>query len=224
MGRGQFFVVEQAELMNPHAQNAMLKTLEEPYGRTMIVLLTDQPDCLLPTIRSRCQLIRFAAMDAAVVRRELEKRGIAKPQAADAAKFSQGSLGLALKWIEDGVINFARELAQRIDSLLNGRAPADLPQFFKAAADAYAEKQLLRDELGSKDQATKEAYALYLSLAANRVRERLGESNDADELDRAANAIEVIARAEANLDANVNVALTFQQLAVALEREFAPAH
>src|SRR4051812_25506752 len=55
MGRGKVFVIEQAELMNPQAQNAMLKTLEEPFGRTLIILLTDQPDCLLPTIRSRTQ-------------------------------------------------------------------------------------------------------------------------------------------------------------------------
>ena len=63
MGRGKVFVVEQAELMKPAAQNALLKTLEEPAGRTLIILLTDQPDALLPTIRSRCQSVRFAPLD-----------------------------------------------------------------------------------------------------------------------------------------------------------------
>src|SRR5687768_9168926 len=42
MGRGKVFVVEQAEAMNAQAQNALLKTLEEPLGRTLIILLTDQ--------------------------------------------------------------------------------------------------------------------------------------------------------------------------------------
>ena len=60
MGRGKVFVIEQAELMNPQAQNALLKTLEEPAGRTLIVLLTDQPGSLLQTIRSRCQLVSFS--------------------------------------------------------------------------------------------------------------------------------------------------------------------
>src|SRR5262249_46828703 len=50
---GKVFVIEQAELMNPQAQNAMLKTLEEPAGRTLIILLTDQPGALLATVRSR---------------------------------------------------------------------------------------------------------------------------------------------------------------------------
>src|SRR3954447_18317132 len=62
MGRGKVFVIEQAELMNAQAQNALLKTLEEPAGRTVIVLLTDQPGALLPTIRSRCQVVRFAGL------------------------------------------------------------------------------------------------------------------------------------------------------------------
>lgn len=43
MGRGKVFIVEEADLMNANAQNAILKTLEEPAGRTLIVLLTDQP-------------------------------------------------------------------------------------------------------------------------------------------------------------------------------------
>src|SRR5215208_1978559 len=78
MGRGKVFVVEEAELMNATAQNALLKTLEEPYGRALIVLLTDQPGALLPTIRSRCQTVRFGALDEQAVVRELVKRGIDK--------------------------------------------------------------------------------------------------------------------------------------------------
>src|SRR6476620_9756347 len=63
VGVGKVFVVEEAETMNPQAQNAMLKTLEEPAGRTLIILLTDQPGLILQTVRSRSQTIRFAALD-----------------------------------------------------------------------------------------------------------------------------------------------------------------
>src|SRR4051794_29633523 len=110
MGRGKVFMIEQAELMNPQAQNAMLKTLEEPAGRTLIVLLTDQPGVLLATIRSRTQLVRFAPLPQEVVVRELGKRGIAAADAKKAAALADGSLGLALKWIEDGVVAPAGEL------------------------------------------------------------------------------------------------------------------
>jgi DNA polymerase-3 subunit delta' len=55
------FIVEEATALAPPAANALLKTLEEPPSRTMFVLCTTAPDQLLPTIRSRCQRVRFAA-------------------------------------------------------------------------------------------------------------------------------------------------------------------
>jgi DNA polymerase-3 subunit delta' len=54
------FVVEEATAMAPPAANALLKTLEEPPNRTLFVLCTTAPEQLLPTIRSRCQRVRFA--------------------------------------------------------------------------------------------------------------------------------------------------------------------
>ena len=127
MGRGKVFIVEQAELMNPAAQNALLKTLEEPAGRALIVLLTDQPSLLLPTVRSRSRVVRFAALEQTAVLRELAKRKIPAETADQAAQLAGGSLGLALKWIEDGVVEPAGELVAQLDALLAGSPPPDLP-------------------------------------------------------------------------------------------------
>lgn len=213
MGRGKFFVVEEADLMNPAAQNSMLKTLEEPPGRTCIVLLTDQPNALLPTIRSRCQIVPFAPLDRKAVVEQLQKRGIDRTRSEEAADLAEGSLGIALQWIEDGVVGPATELRRQLDA---GIDPAKLPGWFRAAAEGYAEKQLERDELASKDQATKEGLAVYLRIAANHFRRKLPK---AASLDKDCGAIESIGRAEAYLDANVNVPLIFQQLALALTRQ-----
>jgi DNA polymerase III delta' subunit len=220
MGRGKVFIIEQAEMMNAQAQNSILKTLEEPAGRTIIVLLTDQPGALLPTIRSRCQMFRFAALDLNLVLAALQKRGIDKATAADAARFADGSLGVAIKWIEDGVIEPARNLTAQLDELLSGRPPENLPAWFKSAAEAYAEKQLERDELSSKDQANREGLNLYLRLAAGHFRNRLAADSDEGDLEKACTAIDAIARAETYLDANVNVPIIFQQLSLTLSREY----
>jgi DNA polymerase-3 subunit delta' len=222
MGRAKVFVVKQAELMNRDAQNALLKTLEEPAGRTFIILLTDQPDLLLSTIRSRSQTIRFAPLGEKLVARELKKRaGIDAETAARAAMITRGSLGQAMKWIEDGVIEPASELINQVDGLFEGQAPTDLPAWFKKAAEAYAERQMQRDALGSKDAATREGLALYLNVAAEHIRRRLAALGDPDELERACAAIDSLARAETYLDANVNVSLIFQQLAAALSQSSA---
>jgi DNA polymerase-3 subunit delta' len=223
MGRGKVFVIEEADLMNPQAQSALLKTLEEPPGRALVILITDQPDCLLPTIRSRAQMVRFAPLEPKLVERELERCKVDKGTAAEAAELAEGSLGLALQWIEDGVVVAARELIGQIDGLLDGREAENLQDWFKKAADAYAEKQLKRDSLASKDQATKEGLSLYLRIAATRLRNQLTQGGDAGELERICAAIDALARAEQYLDANVNVPLTFQQLTVALNTQLVSA-
>lgn len=218
MGRGKVFVVEQAELMNPQAQNALLKTLEEPAGRTIIILLTDQPGALLPTIRSRTQTVRFSALPQGTVLRELGKRGIEPTAASVAGQFARGSLGIALKWIEDGVVGPAQELSAQLDNVMSGKSSGDLPALLKQAAESYASRQLERDELASKDQAVREGLELYLALAGEQVRSRLSGGDDPAQLERACSAIDAIFRAETYLNTNVNTNLVLQQLALSLER------
>jgi DNA polymerase III subunit delta' len=218
-GVGKVFVVEEADLMTSAAQNAMLKTLEEPSGRTVIILLTDQPDCLLPTIRSRCQLVRFARLDEKVVSDQLRKRGIDAKLATQAAQFSEGSLGLALRWIEDGVIERATELTRMLEKSSASQPPGPMQAWFKQAADAYAEKQLKRDDLASKSQATREGLVLYIKLASQFYRRRLGDVDDPEPL---CQAIDALVRAEEYAESNVNLPLVIQQLCGALLSCVAP--
>jgi DNA polymerase-3 subunit delta' len=218
LGRGKFFVIEQAELMTDAAQNAMLKTLEEPAGRCLIVLLTTHASELLPTIRSRCQTIRFASLPVQMVVKHLQRRGIDESTAEAAAEFSDGSLGLAIRWIEDGILGHATGVAEAMDMILAGRG-AELVDLLRKGADAYAAKALERDELASKDSAVRAGLGVYLACAARRIRQKIRSSGDEDFLDRACDAVDAIARAEKYLGANVNVSLVLEQLAGALRGE-----
>src|SRR5207244_1562708 len=138
----------------------------------------------LPTIRSRCQLINFAALEPQLVQKALQSRGISSNDAIEAGNLAGGSIGLALKWIEDGVVGPARDLAANLDSLVAGRGGGDVAPWFKKAAEAYAEKQLERDKLSSKDQATREGLGLYLRLAAEHLRGKLPRETDPERLER----------------------------------------
>jgi DNA polymerase III delta' subunit len=218
LNRGKVFVIEQADLMTSAAQNSLLKTLEEPAGRTLVMLVTDSAGQLLPTIRSRCQTIHFGLLPVDLVRDELHRRGIDPATAETAAVDTGGSLGVALRWIGDGVIERTAELTRQLDDLAAGRSADGLAEWFKSAADSYAEKALERDELGSKDQATREGLGLYLRLASDHVRRRFQTESDADALEAVCGQIDAIVRAEGYLDANVNIGLIFQQLSLALER------
>jgi DNA polymerase-3 subunit delta' len=218
MGHGRVFVVEEAELMNAAAQNSLLKTLEEPFGRTLIVLLSDAPESLLPTIRSRTQVVRFGALPAETVLLGLAARGVDPATARQAAELSEGSLGTALRWVEDGVVGAGAELIRQIDQLLAGRPAGDLADWFKTASEAYAKRQQERDENASLDQAKREGISVYLRIAAQRYRRVLRESDDAAELDVACTALETIARADDYLEGNVNIPIVLQQLGVRLAR------
>jgi DNA polymerase-3 subunit delta' len=218
LGHGKVFVIEEAELMSTAAQNSLLKTLEEPHGRTLIILLSDTPESLLQTIRSRTQVVRFHALEPAVVMKGLLDRNVDEATAEQAAALAEGSLGTALKWIEDGVVAAAGQLLQHLDALLAGRPGNDLADWFKAASEAYAKRQQEHDANASLDQGKREGISLYLRIAAGRYRRVLRESDDAGELDRACTALETIARADEYLDANVNMPILLQQLAQTLVR------
>jgi DNA polymerase-3 subunit delta' len=96
-GRRRFVVVDPADAMNPQAQNALLKTLEEPPPGTTLVLVASNPDALLPTIRSRCLRVTFAPVPAGLVAERLEAAGRSPEAARFAAALSGGSLGRALR-------------------------------------------------------------------------------------------------------------------------------
>lgn len=217
-GIGKVFVIEQADYMEAAAQNTMLKTLEEPPGRTLIILITDQPAGLLPTIRSRCQVVRFVPLSSGVVFEQLKQRGVEARHAKAASELSDGSLGLALKWIEDGVVEASGEMFQQLDGLHAGQPQAKLQEWFKKAAEAYAEKQLERDPLGSKDLFTRDGLSLYLRLASEHFRRLLLQTDNPERLERLSAAIDALHQTTTNLDANVSIPLSFQQLSVALER------
>jgi DNA polymerase-3 subunit delta' len=96
-GVRRVFIVEHAESMNESASNALLKTLEEPPPTSHIVLITSRPSGLLPTIRSRCQTIRFAPITAEELEKYLVKNGKrAGEEARLAAQLASGRPGVAL--------------------------------------------------------------------------------------------------------------------------------
>lgn len=96
-GRKKVLIVNAADRLNSSAANAFLKTLEEPPEDTIIVLVTSQPHLLIPTIRSRCQEVRFRPLgDETIARFLVERKGHDRARAAMLAAVSGGSLGKAL--------------------------------------------------------------------------------------------------------------------------------
>jgi DNA polymerase-3 subunit delta' len=96
-GQRRVTIVDDADALVPNAQDALLKTLEEPPSGSIFVLVTARPDALLPTIASRCYRLRFARLaegDVAAILRE--QHGWSETEALAVAPLADGSVGAAL--------------------------------------------------------------------------------------------------------------------------------
>lgn len=97
-GYYKIFLVEDADLMNPAAQNALLKTIEEPPEWAVILMIAENPDRFLETVRSRCTILRTAPIDRAEEEAYLMKHcGLPDYAASFAAAFSEGNIGRAIR-------------------------------------------------------------------------------------------------------------------------------
>jgi DNA polymerase-3 subunit delta' len=92
------YVLREAERLNAHSQNALLKLLEEPPKHCYILLLCSRADRLLPTTQSRCQILRFGPVDEAHIIAALTERGVDTTQAQYWARLGEGSMGEAIAW------------------------------------------------------------------------------------------------------------------------------
>lgn len=98
VGRRRVVVIDEADRMTLGAANALLKTLEEPPGHSVLILVTSRPFALPATIRSRCQSLRFSAQSQQQVESALvEKQGLSQFDARFLAAITQGRLGEALR-------------------------------------------------------------------------------------------------------------------------------
>lgn len=133
-------IIHDAEKMNEAAQNALLKTLEEPDGRTAFFLLTAHPEGLLATIRSRCRPVFMPRLSEEVIASELIGRGMPEGRARYAARLSQGVMGRAIALCREDDPYFAwRDEAVKLMQTL--RRKDDVPR----AASAWNEKRKPED-------------------------------------------------------------------------------
>lgn len=101
-GRRKVAIIDDADLFNEASGNALLKTLEEPPQHSLIVLLTTSTDLLLPTIRSRCQIVAFTPLCEADVQTLLIRHEMVESsaQAAEISRLADGSLEIAAQLVD----------------------------------------------------------------------------------------------------------------------------
>jgi DNA polymerase-3 subunit delta' len=161
-GAARVFIVEDADTMNDQAANALLKTLEEPPDTSHLILTTANPTALLATIRSRCQIIRFAPIPLDEVEKFLVEQKHLRPEDARLlAGTAQGSIGRALSADVETYRERRDNMLAVLSALTLTKDRAELLRSSEALA-AAKDRQEYEQRLNTLEVLIRDAWALAL--------------------------------------------------------------
>jgi DNA polymerase-3 subunit delta' len=112
-GRRRVVIIDEADALTSSAQNALLKTLEEPPSLSVFILVSAKADSLLPTVLSRCPQLRFRSLSTDEIARALIARGHGESEARSVAATADGSLSHAMQASAEDVV-LSRDLARKV--------------------------------------------------------------------------------------------------------------
>ena len=164
-GRAKVFIIEEAERMNNAAENALLKTLEEPPGSSYLILLATSEDRLLPTTRSRCRMICFGRLPDDFVRAHLAQQlDLSEDDMAYLVGLADGRPGIALQCATAGLPQHRDRVLEMLggvsnDPLAFSKAMQDLAKALAAGPAAEAEEADNDVEDGKEDEDDEEVSA-----------------------------------------------------------------
>lgn len=181
-------IVDGADRMNPNAQNAFLKALEEPPPSTTILLLAPSPEALLETVRSRCREVTFHSPPAAEVTALLERRGVDPDDARYCARVG-GDLGRAMLLATDGAVRELRDaLVDRVAMPLR-----DPGEALEAAEWLAGKTKEIRERVAADRRAADAAYADWYRETKRTADERIRREQRRAEQDALEAAIDDVA-------------------------------
>lgn len=209
------YIVPQADLMTVQAQNALLKTIEEPPEYAVIMLLTENADTLLATITSRCVMVKLRNIKDTLIRKYLmERLGIPDYKADICAAFAQGNMGKAIMLANSEHFNEIREDALH---LLQNIHDMELEEIIRMVSEVTAYKIEITDfldiiQIWYRDvllyKATKETEKVVLKDQINYMKEQARRSSyEGIEL-----ILKSLEKAKRRLGANVNFDLVMELL------------
>ncbi len=163
VGRRRVCLVDEADLMTTEAANAFLKLLEEPPPHFYFLLIAAKADALLPTILSRVIRLRFAALRPDDVCRILRRKtGLGEAEALVVARLADGSLGRALAYQEEGILNLRAAALEYVAAF-----PMAAPLHYLMGRDYFS------DRIPDGSPASFEALRTFLDLVRTVLRDLL---------------------------------------------------
>ncbi len=211
----KIYIIDEAEKMNQQAQNALLKTIEEPPAYVVILLLTNNADTFLPTILSRCIILNLKMVPSDIIRNYLmEEYQVPDYKADVCAAFSQGNVGKAIQLASsedfNEIKNSALQLLKRIKDIELYEMIEAIKQIskYKLEINDYFDLMLIwyRDVLLYK--ATSDANSLIFRDEVHNIKKQASKSS----YEGLESIIKALDKVKIRLNANVNFELAMELL------------
>ena len=216
----KIYIIADADLMTAQAQNALLKTIEEPPEYAVIMLLTENAETLLPTIRSRCIMMKLRNIKDQLVKKYLmEQLEVPDYKADVCVAFAQGNMGRAIMLARSEHFNEIREEAVH---LLRNIDEMTVPELTEAVKRCMAYRLEINDYLDIiaiwyRDvliyKATKSVDRVVFSDQIKYIRERARKSS----YEGIENILDALEKAKARIKANVNFELVMELLLLTIK-------
>jgi DNA polymerase III subunit delta' len=222
-GKARVFLIDEADKLNDASANALLKVLEEPPRTSYLILITARPAMLLPTILSRCQMIRFAPLTPEEIETQLTRKDIDKKTARLRARAAGGSMGRALAGDMVTFTSQRKAMLKVLNALVVSNNRAELLRSAEQLNEAQY-KDEFEERLDVLETLIRDAWMLSLGVKSSQLvnEDLLGELQPiSDELDpsRAANWILQIEDVREQLIVNINRKVTTDALFLAMAGE-----
>ena len=218
--RYKIYILPDAQKMTREAQNALLKTLEEPPEYAVIILLSTSRDAMLETILSRCVVLPLRPVDAAKVRSYLmDRHGVEPYKAAICVAFAQGNIGKAAMLANSEYFN---EIIEEVIHLLRNIKEMQVEELVEAVKKSMTYKMEIGDYLDMiaiwyRDvliyKATKNVDKVIFADQIKYIKEQASKSS----YEGIENILDALEKAKARLKANVNFELTMDLLLLAIK-------
>ncbi len=218
--RYKIYIIPDADLMTVQAQNALLKTIEEPPEYAVIMLLTENAETLLPTIRSRCVMMKLRNIKDQLIRKYLmEQMQIPDYKADVCVAFAQGNMGKAIMLANSEYFN---EIKEEAVHLLRNIDEMNVPDLMEAVKRCMSYKLEINDYLDIiaiwyRDvliyKATKNLDRVVFSDQLRYIKARASKSS----YEGIENILDALEKAKARIKANVNLELTMELLLLTIK-------
>lgn len=216
----KIYIIPDADMMSVQAQNALLKTIEEPPEYAVIMLLTENAETLLPTIRSRCVMMKLRNIKDQLVKKYLmEQMEIPDYKADVCVAFAQGNMGKAIMLATSEYFN---EIKEEVVHLLRNIDEMDVSELMEAVKRCMTYKMEISDYLDMiavwyRDvliyKATKNVDRVVFSDQLRYIKQRASKSS----YEGIENILDSLEKAKSRMKANVNFELTMELLLLTIK-------